>query len=459
VIAMGMIQKNKSTKPAEATAVVEDVVETEETTVQTDEPEVAEVPEEEVAEDSLPEVEQVDEETTQEVSETPADEQTTETLQEEEVVEEESDQDVEDGSTTETEVELDNTPESSGKEESQVVEVQEEEVVQTAPEELTLREELAGKLPKEWLETWGDDALRRFKETGEKQRKTLRGNWPSDARRHPSPTKWRINELKDAIDGFIKIKDTETEELVWQELYARYRLPGVWSREEAWMCIEHGVYPKKTPSGLWVNDTQREAKSLADFQYVELRAAILGEIETKFSREELVNAIRDKLCLKSSYDENYLIKKIFPEDNLSMNDRDVMLKSKLEEYKSVMAPASGEVSDEIAGAAQTMLWDQISKVMARPYPEFREGWNIILDFVNENYNILFKPELAYRGWRNLGFSGVKVTTFEEILALIINTRSTKNRMVQAGIFKPETVIRRITNENIRQNILAFYQPQ
>ncbi|MNV68761.1 hypothetical protein D3C71_1616320 [compost metagenome] len=183
---------------------------------------------------------------------------------------------------------------------------------------------------------------------------------------------------------------------------------------------------------------------------------MLGEIKTQFTHEQLLSQYRKRLGITESYSEERLLAEMPNQpDEVSMDNS--ILRAKLDEYKQAITKNPGTQSEETAGACQTMLYKAIRDVTKRPYGEFVEGWNIILDFVNENYSALFDPYKARRGWSQVALGKSQLQLFEDLLTVVIATREPGNRAAKLS-HNLEIVLRHLPNENERQNFFMYYAP-
>ena len=318
-----------------------------------------------------------------------------------------------------------------------------------------LRTELTGHLPDSAIASWPEEYLILYKRTGKYPDLTKRGNLPVDIRRKGDLRVWSGSELEDWLDGFILTPRGVEPEDIQAEIYKRWKLPGNWPLAAAKAYIFNGEKPEYTKSGVLVDDATRNNSAIAHWSYKDLRAALLGEIESRFSKDELVSHLRQRMGLNESFGETALLKDLEQQPEVSMDD--VLLKAKLEEYRVAMTKNPQYLTEETAGKAQKMLYDAIRKVMKRDPADFTEGWLILLNFINVEYNKLFYPERARIGWSQVGLNKTALSTFEDLLTLMIFSREPRTRKSAAQIYKPEQILRHVPNEQERQNVINFYQ--
>lgn len=305
---------------------------------------------------------------------------------------------------------------------------------------------------------WSREQLLTFLETGVQPEKTRRGNWPYDERRARGANYWSASELLDWLEEKISTPQGISVDQIWDEIYLRYKIEGNWSNTAAKNYILQGELPERTPEGLLIDDRFRNIKPASQWTYKELRAAIRGTISSSHEREVLIKELRKRLGLTESYGEALLLRSL-ETDKTESSMNNSLLTAKLEEYRNAMSRGGRHLTDDLAAAAQTMFYKTIRQVMGRDYSEFHEGWVIILDFINENYNRFFTPATARRGWNRLSLAPAARATFEDLLTLMIHTRSPINRVGEAKLYNLDQILRYVASEKERQNILTFYTAQ
>lgn len=318
-----------------------------------------------------------------------------------------------------------------------------------------LRASLVGVLTVDALAAWDRDTLLTYIETKAQPTKTARGSWPIDLRRGQSMVNWTGGELADWVDGLILTPKGMDEELIYDEIYKRYRLPNNWTHEAVKLFVQTGEHPAVTEHGVLLEDRMRDRKTPSQWTHLELRSALLGQIESDHSKEDLVDSLKARLGLSAEFSGQRILETLAETPTEASMDN-ILLKSKLDEYKEVMSKYGKNLTDETAGKAQVMLYKAIRQVMARDSVGFTEGWNILLDFINTNYTLLFLPEIARRGYNQLGISKSAALTFEDLVSLLITTRAPGTRQREAKIYKLDNILRYVPNEEERQNVILYY---
>lgn len=324
-----------------------------------------------------------------------------------------------------------------------------------AVEETSLRQQYAHQLPADSLAAWSDATLELYHLKGVVPTKSPRGNWEEDIRRTTDLTGWSNSALQDWADGFVPAPKGVEDAVMWDGFYSRFKVPANYTHKAAVEYALTGTKPAMSPQGLLLEDTQRAAKALNAWTYVEVRSALLKEIPSDFTEEELCGQFKVLMDLPSSHSNNHIL------DNLAAtgtesNVNNTLLKSKLNEFAAHMTKTGGKLSETTAGIGQVMLYRTIRQVMMRSPADFFEGWNILLDFINANYESLFTPARARKGWAAMTLSSGARGTFEDLLTLMIATRKVQGRKAQADLFNLEVILRHVTSEAERQNLFMFY---
>jgi hypothetical protein len=319
----------------------------------------------------------------------------------------------------------------------------------------SLRVDLLPKVGMDAAEAWSREEMLLYLLKGVYPKKTARGNWIYDSRRGQRVKAWKASEILDFIEEKLVLDQHTDVGLVWEEAYTRYKVPVSWTIEAFREYVCKGSVPEYTANGVLINDRQRDQKQLGHLTFREIRAALLGNITTQFSHEQLMSQYRARLGLSESYSEERLLKEMPTQpDEVSMDNS--ILRAKLDEYKTAISKNPGTLTEETAGACQGMLYKAVRDVTKREFNEFVEGWNIILDFVNENYAALFDPYKARRGWSQVQLSKPQLTLFEDLLTVMISTREPGNRASKLS-HNLEIVLRHLPEENERQNFFMYYQ--
>lgn len=318
-----------------------------------------------------------------------------------------------------------------------------------------LRAKIKTALGDEPAAAWSREDILLYLQVGAYPAKTQRGNWVYDSRRTALVTAWTADELLDFVEGRLKFDTHFDQGLAWEEAYRRYKAPPAWTHDDFREYVCTGVKPDYTASGLLVNDRQRDNKRPGHLTFKEIRGALLGEIEIKVPREELMAQYRLRMNVGNGFSDDRLLQSLASSPTeVSMDN--TFLVAKLEEYKTAMTRNEDTLSEATAGQAQAMLYKAVRALLKREFNEFNEGWNLLLDFVNENYAALFDPYKARRGWSQINLNATQLRFFEDLMSLVIATRDPIGRSNAARAYNLEVVMHHLPEENERQNLQVYY---
>lgn len=324
------------------------------------------------------------------------------------------------------------------------------------PAVVSLRKKLEGKLEADALAAFDSASLTLFDEKRVMPNKTSHLEWPVDIRRTRNMNTWTDGALVDWANGEIKTPPGIAAETLHDELYRRYRLPGNWTEAAAIEFINTGKKPEATASGVLLEDRTRAAAPLHHWTFKEVKAALLGEIDTlSHKTEDLVKVLRQRMGLSNATSQDKILASLNDGTDEATMDN-TLLEAKLAEYKNAMTSKGANLSQVSAGEAQVVLYNTIRKVMGRDPQTFHEGWLKLLNFVNAEYNVLFTPEKSRKGWSQMKLSTTAGRTFEDLLTLLLNTRNPATRAQDARQYKLERILQYVT-EPERQNVINFYQ--
>lgn len=317
-----------------------------------------------------------------------------------------------------------------------------------------VREELKGVLPADYLAAWTDEDILAYKDVGITVPKTKDGFWVRDRRRGVNPRKWPSLELRAALRGELVYPRQVSEEDIYEALIIKYGLPGNWEYADVITFLDTGEKPAYTEAGVLIRDRSRALKRLDHWTCKELKAALVGQIESKYDKEALLKVLKPRLGLSETYASGFLLKNLDVTTESTMNN--TLLASKLEEYKQARTKPGARLTEKSQGEAQGILYDAIRRTMKRESHEFKEGWCLILDFVHANNAKLFDGAKAFVGWAQIPMKGTQAQTFEDLLTLICATANPAERKSGAAKYQLKTILQYVVNEQERNNIIAFY---
>lgn len=284
--------------------------------------------------------------------------------------------------------------------------------------------------------------------------KTHRDNWVTDVRRAKDLKTWTLSECLDFVEGLLRLgKDVDIEQ-VWGEIFHRFKIPGNATREDVKAFVLNQTPIPATESGQLLHDVTRDAKPVEFWTYVDLRAALLGEIKTPHDKATLVKALRNILGVSEQYSEERLLDTLTTERYASM--KDTLLVSKLEEYKKARMTKGNFVNPKLHGDAHAMFYRLVAKLFTREYREFKEAWTIVLDFVKREENTLFNIKRRYEHWSMVSLTGTDLRAAEDLTNLL--TMSADPVVRNQGL--SEDVIRNLTRhlctDDQMQMLFTYY---
>jgi len=305
---------------------------------------------------------------------------------------------------------------------------------------------------------WSDREIHAWLKTGDTPKKTTGGFYPnSPVRALRNAGEWKREELTDYLRKEIPATKNATYEDLHYAICAKWDCPITWTEADVVAFVLKNIQPKMTRNGLYVNDQARQYKPAVYWKQSELKAWGLGELPASdvASDEDL----RLEVCKRYSYPDRLdlaTVKKhiaTLKEEERPMSN--VIIKSNLDEYFKGMGPGR-RVSEADAAGYQTLMYNTLVRVLAMRGREFTDSWGEVLDFVNANLKTMFDAGRAFRGIGQLNLSSRDRKNFEQLMNLLIKTANPATRYQQAKNTSFETVLRDMPSEEIRQQLLAFY---
>lgn len=305
---------------------------------------------------------------------------------------------------------------------------------------------------------WSDREIHAWLKTGETPKKTTGGFYPnSPVRALRNAGEWKREELTDYLRKEIPATKNATYEDLHYAICAKWECPITWTEADVIAFVLKNIQPKMTSNGLYVNDQARQYKPAVYWKQSELKAWGLGELPASdVARDE---DLRLEVCKRFSYPDRLdlaTVKKhiaTLKEEERPMSN--VIIKQNLDEYLKGMGPGK-RVSEADAAGYQTLMYNTLVRVLAMRGREFTDSWGEVLDFFNINLKSMFDAGRAFRGIGQLNLSSRDRKNFEQLMNLLIKTASPATRYQQAKNTSFETVLRDMPSEEIRQQLLAFY---
>lgn len=303
---------------------------------------------------------------------------------------------------------------------------------------------------------WPAKDCKRYLEENVLPPKTTRDNWVRDVNRVKDLSAWTLSECIDFVDGQLELDARLDVDLVWEEIYRRYRVAGSATRKDVKALVLKDTPIPMTDSGQLVNSTTRDAKSVDTWTYADIRGALLGHYKSQHSKEDLVKALKNILGVSDNYDTNRLLDSLIEERNSSMAD--MLLIAKLEEFKKARMNTGAFVKPTTHGDAHAVFFRTVKKLLSREYREFKEGWTIVLDFVKREENTIFTMKRRYEHWNQVPLSGADLRAAEDLINLLTATAdpALRNRATNLAMIKGLT--QHLCTETDMEKLFTFYTP-
>jgi len=270
------------------------------------------------------------------------------------------------------------------------------------------------------------------------------------------PIEWRDAEVKAWLRGDIQATEFATEDLLWDEVYSRFRVPLFWYREDAKSYVLNGVSVPSTRSGIWVRDRNRDARPAEHWTRREIKAWCRGQIMPPLSAtpEQMVVRAANLFGVTTMLDADSIKKRIsaITEESMTMTVKFVT------EDLAAYAAGRKEAGDNGAKAHpyQSLLDRCISRVLRLEGEDFVQGWTELLNFFYEHSKDIMSPKKIYTGVGQMAITPKGLRNFNALTAVLLQTADPAGRDAQVKVIEWNAALKDISNETTRQQILAYY---
>lgn len=304
---------------------------------------------------------------------------------------------------------------------------------------------------------WSDEDVFKYLTSNEKPRSLESGVFINDPTRPlKQAIEWRDAELK----AWLRDEITETvkapAELLWDELYVRFRIPLFWYREDAKSYVLTGKQVPATPSGIWIRDRNRDARPVKHWTRREIKAWCRGLIMPSItaSPETMIKRAADLFGVTTLLDADAIKKRIsaITEESMTMTVKFVL--EDLTSYEE----GRNKAGDNIAANApyQTLLDRCINRVLRLDGEDFVQGWTELLNFFHKNSNGIMSPKKVYTGVGQMSITPKGLRIFNNMTSVLMGTADPATRDRAIRVIEWNASLKEVTNEKTRQNILAYY---
>jgi hypothetical protein len=304
---------------------------------------------------------------------------------------------------------------------------------------------------------WGFSEVVSFLVTESKPKSLVDGVFVNDpTRKLKELSNWRDAELKAWLRGEIELPEKHSDEEVWTEVYARFKIPLFWYREDAKTYALTGVEVKALPSGLWVRDINRDARPARHWTRREIKAWARGQIVPgiKASENELAQQAIKLFGLSVYLDLNGIKSRVsaITEESITMTISFVL--QDLESYEK----GRKDTEDNPVAAApfQSMLDRCINRVIRLEGEDFNQGWTELLKFFHKNQTGCCSLKKAYTGVGQMAITPKGLRQFQNMTTILIRTCDPTKAHAATKLINWEVALKEVTNEKSRQQLLAYY---
>ncbi|MCY1341865.1 hypothetical protein D9M69_278330 [compost metagenome] len=267
---------------------------------------------------------------------------------------------------------------------------------------------------------------------------------------------WRDAELKAWLRDEIELPEKHSEDDAWAEVYARFKVPLFWYREDAKTFVLTGVGVKALPSGLWVRDINRDARPARHWTRREIKAWARGQIVPgiKASENELAQQAIKLFGLSVYLDLNGIKSRVsaITEESITMTISFVL--QDLESYEKGRKDAGDNAT--LAAPFQSMLDRCINRVIKLEGEDFNQGWTELLKFYHKNQTGCCSLKKAYTGVGQMAITPKGLRQFQNMTTILIRTCDPSKAAPAVKLINWEVALKEVTNEKSRQQILAYY---
>ena len=304
---------------------------------------------------------------------------------------------------------------------------------------------------------WSDDDVLNYLLTNEKPKSLESGVYINDPTRPMKQAiEWRDAELKAWLRGEITETVKAPEDVLWDEIYVRFRVPLFWYREDAKSYVLTGKQVPATPSGIWIRDRNRDARPVKHWTRREIKAWCRGQIMPSISAspETMIKRAADLFGVTTLLDADSIKKRISSITEESMTMTVKFVDNDLKSYEEGRKAAG----DNAAAAApyQTLLDRCISRVLRLEGEDFVQGWTELLNFFHKNSNGIMSPKKVYTGVGQMSITPKGLRLFNNMTSVLMQTADPATRDRAVKVIEWNASLKEVTNEKTRQSLLAYY---
>lgn len=267
---------------------------------------------------------------------------------------------------------------------------------------------------------------------------------------------WRDAELKAWLKGEIEATDTAPEADLWDEIYARFKVPLFWYHEDAKSYVLDRAMVPSTLSGIWVRDRNRDARRASHWTRREIKAWCRGQIlpGINASADDLLKRAVSLFGVSHFLDAETVKKRISEITEESMTMTVKFVDEDLKSYEAGRIEAGDNGAK--ASAYQTLLDRCINRVLRLDGEDFVQGWTELLNFFHKNSTGICSAKKIYTGVGQMAITPKGLRTFQTMTSILTSTCDPSIRDRTVKLIDWTTALKDVANEKARQNILSYY---
>lgn len=304
---------------------------------------------------------------------------------------------------------------------------------------------------------WSDSEVLAFIKTDVKPKALECGVYVNDpTRAMRGLSNWKDAEIKAWLRGDIELPENITEEEIWEDIYARFKIPFFWYFADAKNFVLNGVSVPKLPSGIWVRDRNRDGRPAKHWTRREIKAWAREQIiaGANAPEKDLAERAVSLFGLSQFLDLKSIKKRI---SDITEESTTMTVSFVLEDLKRYAEGRNKAGKNETEAAPyQTMLDRCINRVLKLEGEDFVQGWTELTKFFHEHSKDICSVKHMYTGVGQMAITPKGMRNFQNMTTVLIRTCDPARLAAAVRSIDWNAAMTEISSEKSRQNILSYY---